>query len=73
MANVIRSQMEEELANTWKKDLNHLPVFKDLPRLAGRIIVEVSFEEPFFGGFLIPESPLMVVLTACRDSSPNLL
>jgi len=45
-AHIPRSQMEEELIRTWSKDMNDLPVYKDLPRLAGRIRVEGQFSKP---------------------------
>jgi hypothetical protein len=41
---VKRSVMEEELAATLRKSLDDLPVYKDLPRLSGRITVEGQFQ-----------------------------
>jgi len=46
MAQINKSQMEEELNHTWSKKVEELPVYKDLPRLAGRITVEGYFSKP---------------------------
>jgi len=41
----VRSDMENELFNLWSRPIGDLPVFKDLPRLAGRITVEGQFSK----------------------------
>ena len=34
-----RSQLEKEVNSLWSNELHELPVYKDLPRLAGRITI----------------------------------
>jgi len=46
MATSSRSSLELELLHTWRKSIDKLPVYKDLPRLAGRIEVEGKFSKP---------------------------
>lgn len=40
------SPMEEELFSIWNRKIDDLPVYKDLPRLAGRTTVLGQFSKP---------------------------